>query len=53
LVLQREGFRFVTEHPMTPQSFIDQLTGMERSVFQRLYAGKMSRKLYRLYEYRT
>lgn len=52
LVFQREGFRFVTEHPMTPQSFIDRLTGMEKAVFQRLYAGKLSEKLYRLFEYR-
>lgn len=50
--LQAAGFTFVREHDMTPRRYIDRLSGMERAVFQRLYAGKMSQKLYRLYEYR-
>lgn len=50
--LERSGFIFVREHPMTPQGYIDQLHGTEKAIFRKLYAGKMSEKLYRLYEYR-
>jgi len=37
---------------MTPKGYMDELTGMEKQVFQKLYAGKMAQKLYRLYEYK-
>ena len=50
--LDSETFLFVREHPMTPQVYIDELRGAERTIFKRLYAGSMSRKLYRLYEYK-
>ena len=50
--LQGAGFTFVREHDMTPRRYIDRLSDLERAVFQRLYAGKMSKRLYRLYEYR-
>ena len=50
-ILDREAFVFLQEHPMTPQTYIDELEGTERAIFQRLYAGSMSKKLYRLFEY--
>ncbi|MBR4960879.1 MAG: class I SAM-dependent methyltransferase [Clostridia bacterium] len=50
--LNNNGFAFVKEHSMTPQSLIEQLSGMEKYIFKKLYAGKFSEKLYRLYEYR-
>ena len=43
---------FVKEHPMTPQSYIDELRGAEKFIFGKLYAGSLSKKLYRLLEYR-
>jgi len=43
---------FITEHPMTPEKYIDALRGGEKLIFRSLYAGRMSKKLYRLYEYR-
>ena len=43
---------FLREHDMTPPDLIDQLRGMERWIFRKLYAGSMSKKMYRLYEYR-
>lgn len=48
-----EGSRltFVKEHDMTPIEHIDQLSGIERRIFSKLYAGSFSKKLYRLYEY--
>lgn len=46
-----EGITFVKEHSMTPENLIVQLQGMERKVFEKLYAGKVAQKMYRLYEY--
>ncbi len=48
-----EGFVFVGEACMTPQELVEQLQGMERRIFQKLYAGRFSKGLYRLYEYKT
>lgn len=49
--LERTGLRFVAEQDMTPTDLIAQLQGMERKVFQKLYAGRFARKLYRMYEF--
>ena len=43
---------FIREHDMTPQDLIHELQGMERKIFQTLYAGGVAKKMYRLYEYR-
>ena len=51
-VFTGEGFAFVKEHEMTPEGYINQLVGMERAIFKKLYAGKMSKKLYKMYEYK-
>lgn len=50
-LLESSGLSFVKEHSMTPELLIDQLQGMERTVFHKLYAGSVARKMYRLYEY--
>lgn len=50
--LQASELVFVCEREMTPQKYIDQLEGMEKKIFQRLYAGNLSKKMYRLYEYK-
>ena len=46
------GFEFISEHEMTPKKYIDELSGSEKRIFEKLYAGKFARKLYRLFEYR-
>lgn len=46
-----EELTFVKEHTMIPQKYVDELKGFERLVFAKLYAGNISKKLYRLYEY--
>ncbi|MBQ3078654.1 MAG: class I SAM-dependent methyltransferase [Clostridia bacterium] len=46
-----EKLAYVREHTMVPQKYIDELKGLERFVFAKLYAGGFSTKLYRLYEY--
>ncbi len=44
---------FAREHNMTPQKYIDQLKGWEKFVFSKVFASKLSHKLYRLFEFRT
>ena len=43
---------FLRELDMTPEELVNELSGLERKVFSKLYAGRIARKLYRLYEYR-
>lgn len=50
--LEQGSFVFVGEHAITPQSYIHQLTGLEKQIFRKLYAGGFAQKLYRLFEYR-
>ena len=49
---QGEKLAFVKEHTMIPQKYIDELKGVERFIFAKLYAGGFSKKLYRLFEYK-
>ena len=51
--LESDHFLLKQEHEMTPTEVIDQLRGMEKMIFQKLYAGSTSKKLYRLYEYES
>ena len=51
-IFEKDGLRFVKELEMTPGKYIDELQGIEKKVFEKLYAGGLSRKLYRLYEYK-
>ena len=52
-VLSESGLVFVREHDMTPPRYIDELKGFEKHIFKRLYAGSLSKKLYRLFEYKN
>ena len=45
------GFRFVAEHGLTPDSMIAELPKAEQRFFKNLFAGKLAKKIYRLYEY--
>ena len=51
-LLDKGGLQFIREHDMTPPDMIDQLQGMEKIIFKKLYAGAVAQKMYRLYEYR-
>lgn len=51
-ILSAGDLKFITEHSMTPDGYIDELSGMEKHIFKKLYAGKFASKLYRLFEYR-
>lgn len=51
LLEQETGFTFLKEHELTPESKINELTGTERMIFKKVFAGRFSKKLYRLYEF--
>ena len=50
-VLENGELKFVSEREMTPIGLINQLKGFEKFIFKNLYAGKVAKKLYNLYEY--
>ena len=47
------GIMFVQEHALTPEMMIVQLPKREQGFFRRIFAGKMAKKIYRLYEFRS
>ena len=49
--LESTGLCYVAEKEMTPEDMICQLDGLEQKLFRKLYAGKTSKKLYRMYEF--
>lgn len=50
--LEKAGLIYVGERDMTPEHLINELSGVEKFIFKKLYGGKASKKLYRLYEYK-
>lgn len=48
---ENAGVVFLREHEMTPAIFMNQLRGVEKLLFRKVYGGKLARKMYRLYEY--
>lgn len=44
---------FIKEHEMTPAALINQLKGSEKRIFKKVFAGRFSKKMYRLYEYKS
>lgn len=50
-VLQNDTFVFVKEQEMIPKKYVNELKGMEKFLFASLYAGGLSKKLYRLFTY--
>ena len=45
------SLKFVKEHEMTPDTFINELEGIEKAIFKKLYSGGIAKKMYRMYEY--
>ena len=45
------GIRFVREGSMTPPELVGELRGFDRAFFSALFAGRATRKIYRLFEY--
>lgn len=47
------GISFVKELEMTPVDMINELSGVEKTIFKKVYGGKISKKMYRLYEFKS
>ena len=47
------GISLVREHEMTPNYLVEELKGLEKTIFKKVYGGGISKKMYRLYEYRS
>lgn len=45
------GISFVKEHNMTPDCLVNELKGIEKIIFKKVFGGRISKKMYRLYEY--
>ena len=45
------GIVFLREHAMTPDWLIDRLPKKDRRIFRKLFAGRLAKKIYRLYEF--
>lgn len=46
------GISFLREHDMTPEGLIGELHGFEKRFFSALFAGRLAKGMYRIYEYR-
>ena len=49
---EKSDLVFVNEYNMTPQKYIDELQGIEKAVFKKLFAGKIAKSMYRMYEFK-
>lgn len=49
--IQSGNLVYTKECEITPKEYIEELKGMEKLVFKKLYAGSFSRKLYKIYEF--
>ena len=48
---EKAGLSFVQEHSMTPEKYIEELQGMEKTIFRKMFAGKIATAMYRMYEF--
>ena len=52
MILEQEtGLCYICEHDMTPVELVEQLAGMERTIFEKVFGGSFAKKMYRMYEY--
>lgn len=49
---RQSGFVFEKEHSITSQRYINELRGIERKIFQYMYAGQLSQSMYKIYEFK-
>ena len=48
----KSGFVFLGEHSLTPMKYVNELQGLEKIIFQYLYAGKAAASIYKMYEFK-
>ncbi len=47
------GIKYIRSYLLTPDNLIDELEGVEKIIFKKLYAGNIAKKIYKLYELRS
>ena len=47
------GLSFVAERELTPENLVRELPKREQGFFRSFFAGKLAKKIYRLYEYES
>lgn len=47
----KTGLSFVEELDLTPTYLVDELRGMEKAIFKKVFAGDFAKKMYRLFEF--
>ncbi len=47
---EQSGLLYVQEHSMTPEKYTNELQGVEKAIFQKVFAGKIAKAMYRMYE---
>ncbi len=52
-VIKEECIDYMQEHNMAPMRFINELHGFERWFFKTMFGGKIAKRMYRMFEYRT
>lgn len=52
-IFDSEKIKFVKEHNMTPDNFINELHGIEKIIFKKIFSGSFSKKMYRMFEYKS
>jgi len=50
---EKSGLSYVKEYDMTPQKYINELRGIEKIIFKKLFAGEIAKSMYRMYEFCT
>ena len=51
-LVENEELKFVKEKEIVPSKYFDELKGIEKTLFKKLYAGNFSKKLYKLYVFK-
>lgn len=52
-ILENGRLTFLKEHEMTPEEMVNELDGLEKVIFKKLYSGGIAKKMYRMYEYKS
>ena len=50
--LNNTGIKYIGSHELTPMHLINELSGIENIIFNKLYSGNMAKKIYKLYEFK-
>ena len=51
--LENKDLIFIKEHLMIPLKYLEELHGIEKHLFKKLYTGSFAKKLYKLYEFKS